>query len=75
MKQTFPSLPLNPESLITRESKMTIRKKFLSALLIAICGAGYVALLVKLSNFPIAKASHCMQYAYSCYTPPVRLWP
>ena len=54
---------------------MTIRRKILIALLIAICGAGYVALLVKLSNFPTAKVSQCIHYAYSCYPPPLRLWP
>ncbi len=54
---------------------MTIRKKFLYAVLIGIVSAGYVTLLVKLAGVPPTRVSQCIQYAYSCYNPPLRFWP
>lgn len=54
---------------------MTIRKKLLFAALICITGAGYAALLYKLSAFPHAQVSKCQQYGYACYTQPLKFWP
>ncbi len=54
---------------------MTIRKKLLIAVLLVLTGSGYMTMLFKLAALPLPKVSYCLQHAYACYPPPVRLWP